>query len=48
MRGSCTVGGIRLEHVPEFKYLGCILDEEGTDGSECSRKVAIGRRVEGP
>ena len=28
--------GIRLEHVLEFKYLGCILDESGTDGAECS------------
>ena len=22
---------IRLEHVPEFKYLGCVYDESGTD-----------------
>ena len=22
---------IRLEHVSEFKYLGCVLDESGTD-----------------
>ena len=26
------VAGIRLEHVSEFKYLGCILDKSGTDG----------------
>ena len=32
---------IRLEHVSEFKYLGC------TDGAECSRKVASGRMVAG-
>ena len=25
--------GIRLEHVYEFKYLGCVLDESGTDGA---------------
>ena len=25
---------IRLEHVSEFKYLGCDLDESGTDGAE--------------
>ena len=31
----------------EFKYLGCVLDESGTDMAECSRKVAIGRRVVG-
>ena len=37
------VDGIRLE----FKYLGCVLDELGTEGTECSRKVASGRRVAG-
>ena len=25
------VDGVRLEHVSEFKYLGCVLDESGTD-----------------
>ena len=25
---------IRLEHVSEFKYLGCVLDKSGTDGAE--------------
>ena len=35
---------IRLEYVSEFKYLGCILNESGTDGAECSRKVESGRR----
>ena len=25
----------------------CALDESGTDGAECSRKVASGRRVTG-
>ena len=25
------VDGIRLEHVSEFKYLGWVLDEAGTD-----------------
>ena len=29
----------------EFKYFGCVLDESGTDGAECSKKVASGRRV---
>ena len=38
------VDGIRLD-VSECKYLGCVLDESGTDGAECSRKVAIGRKV---
>ena len=34
---------IRLEHISEFKYLGWNLDESGTDGAECSRKVTNGR-----
>ena len=29
------------------KYLGCVLDESGTDGAECNRKVVSGRRVVG-
>ena len=41
------VEGIPLEHVSEFKYLGCVLDKSGTDESECSRKVASGRRDAG-
>ena len=28
---------IHLEHVSDFKYLGCVLDESGTDGAEFSR-----------
>ena len=28
------VDGIRLQHIPEFKYLGCVLDESGTDGAD--------------
>ena len=39
--------GIRLEHVSEFKYLGCVLDESDTDGAEFNRKVVSGRRVTG-
>ena len=34
------VDGVCLEHVFEFKYLECVLDE-----AECSRKVVSGRRV---
>ena len=41
------VDGICLEHVLKFKYLGCILDELGTDWAECSRNVVSGRRVAG-
>ena len=41
------IDGIHLEHVLEFKYLGCVLDESGTDEAECSRKGARGRWVVG-
>ena len=36
-----------MEHVSEFKYLGYILDELGTDDAECLRKVARGKKVSG-
>ena len=39
------VDGICLGYVSEFKYLGCVLDEAGTDGAECSRKVSCGRNA---
>ena len=41
------VDGIRLKHFSEFKYLGSVLDESGTDEIECSRKVESGKRVAG-
>ena len=41
------VDGIRLEHVSEFKYLGCVVEESCTDGAECCRKVARVRTVAG-
>ena len=41
------VDGIRLKHISEFRYLGCVLDELGTDGAECSKKAASGRKVAG-
>ena len=34
---------ICLEHVSEFKYLGCLLDKSGTNGAS-SRKVVSERR----
>ena len=37
--------GMRMEHVSEFKYLGCILDESDTYEAECCRKLESGRRV---
>ena len=47
MKCRVSVGEVRLDHVSEFKYLGCVLDESGTDEERCSRKVASGRRVAG-
>ena len=41
------VDEIGLDHVSEFKYLGCVLNESGTDGTDCNRKVVSGRRVAG-
>ena len=41
------VDGIRLKHFLEFKYLGCVLDESGTNEADCSRKVASRRRAAG-
>ena len=41
------VNRICLDHVSEFKYYGCVLNDSGTDGAECSRNVASGRRVAG-
>ena len=36
---------IRLDHIPKFKCLECVLDDSGTDEAECSRKVPNERRV---
>ena len=47
MECQAHVDGVRLEHVSEFKYLGCVLDEAGTELAECSRKVVSKRRVAG-
>ena len=41
------VDGIRFEHVSEFKYLRCVLEESDNNEAECSRKVVSGRRVAG-
>ena len=37
--------GVRLEQMSKFKYLGCVLNESGTDVAECCRKVARGKKV---
>ena len=42
-----TLDGEQLEQVSEFKYLGYVLNEMGTDDVECKRKVASGRKVSG-
>src|SRR5678815_529760 len=39
--------GEQLEQMSEFKYLGYMLDEKGTEDAECSRKVVNGRKVAG-
>ena len=36
---------VSLENVSEFQYLGCVLDESGSNGVECSMKGMSGRRV---
>ena len=41
------IDGICLEHVSEFKYLGCVLDKSSTDEAEYTRKVPSRRRVTG-
>ena len=47
MECKVHVDEVRLEHVSEYKYLGCVLDKAGTDGAERSMMVIIGRRVTG-
>ena len=37
--------GNRLEFALECKYLGCVVNEYGTDGAECRRKVASRMKV---
>ena len=37
----------RLEEVSEFKYLGFVLNQSGSDDVECRRKIVSGRKVEG-
>ena len=44
---ECEVCIDMSRHVSEFKYLGCVLDESGTNEAECSRRVASRRRVAG-
>ena len=46
LKCEVRVDGICLEHVSEFKYLGCVLDA-GKDKAECSRKLSGERRVDG-
>src|SRR5678815_352953 len=46
-QSEVMLDGEQLEQVSEFKYLGYVLDEKGTDDAECSRKVVNGRKVAG-
>ena len=39
------VDWICFEHVSEFKYLGCVLEESGTDGAEGRWRVGGGLQV---
>ena len=42
------VAGTQLEKMSEFKYLGCVLIDSGTDVVKlCCRKVVSGRKVVG-
>ena len=45
LRYEIHVDGVRLEQM--FKYLGWVLDELGTDGVNCWRKVENRRKVTG-
>ena len=40
MEYGVQVDRVCLENVSELTYLGCVLDNVGTDGAECSRKMA--------
>ena len=37
--------GAQLEEVSKFKYLGCVLNESGTDDAKSWMKVVSGRKV---
>ena len=43
-----SVDGVRLEHISEFKYLGCVLDESGTDGANVVEKWRVGGGLQVP
>ena len=47
MECEVCVNGTRLEHVSEFKYLGCVLEESSRDEEGCRRNLANGRRAAG-
>ena len=47
MECEIHVDEMQLGHVSEFKYLGCVLNESGTDEAECRRKAGSWRRVGG-
>ena len=36
-----------FEHLLEYKYFECVLNESGINEVECSRKMVSGRRVAG-
>ena len=45
MEYETCVDEARLEQVAKFIYLGCVLNESGTDNVKCCSKVVSGRKV---
>ena len=41
MECKVLVNGTQLEHLSEFKYLNCVLNESDTDGT----RMAFGRKI---
>ena len=46
LESKAYVDGIRLEHVSEFKYLGCVLEESGLPAQSVVRKWRVGGRFQ--
>ena len=42
---NICVDGKQLKQVSKFKYMGCVLDESGTDVAEYCRMVVSGKKV---
>ena len=44
---NIEMGGVCLEQVQNFKYLGSVLNEKGNDEADCDNKVLHGRKMAG-